>query len=89
MRVARGPVPVPVKLTVCGLYDALSVKVSVAPRLPLVVGEKVTLTVHIPFIASGLTHVLVGIAKSPGLAPFIWMLVIVRAEDPPLVRVTL
>src|SRR5262249_7907052 len=36
------PVPVPVIGTVCGLFAALSVKVRVAVRVPVVVGEKVT-----------------------------------------------
>lgn len=72
-RPASGAVPVPVKLTVCGLLVALSVKVKVAVRLPAVVGEKFTLTVQVPFTPSGLAavQVLLGMAKSPGLVPVI------------------
>jgi hypothetical protein len=58
-RLATGAVPVPVKLTVCGLLVALSVKVNVAARLPLVVGVNVTLTVQVPLTATGLVHPLV------------------------------
>ena len=53
-RLAVGPVPVPVKLTDCGLLVALSVKDKVAVRLREVVGAKVMLAVQVPFEASGL-----------------------------------
>jgi hypothetical protein len=58
-RLPTGAVPVPVRLTVWGLFVALSVKVNVAARLPAVVGVNVTLTVQVPFTPTGLTHVLV------------------------------
>jgi hypothetical protein len=87
-RPARGAVPVPVTLTVCGLFVALSVKVKVAVRLPAVVGVNVKLTVQLAFTASELPHVLPGIPKSPGLVPVIWMLLMVKAAVPPLVMVT-
>src|SRR5256885_678401 len=38
--------PVPVRLAVCGLLLALSVTVKVPIRVPLAVGEKVTLIEH-------------------------------------------
>jgi hypothetical protein len=40
-------VPVPDKVTLCGEVDALSVMVIVPGRLPLVVGENVTLIVQV------------------------------------------
>jgi hypothetical protein len=40
-------VPVPDRVTICGEVDALSVMVMVPGRLPLVVGEKVTLIVQV------------------------------------------
>jgi hypothetical protein len=46
--------PVPVKLTVCGLVLALSVRVSVPVRVPDAEGVKVTLIVQLPL---GLTLV--------------------------------
>ena len=58
-RLASGAVPVPVKLTVCGVFVALSEKLNVAARLPPVVGVNVTLTVQVPFTATGLAHALV------------------------------
>lgn len=77
------PVPVPVRLTVCGLPVALSFTLSVAERAPLAVGENVTDTRH---VASGLTvpelgHVLAEvILKSPGLAPVRLRLVMFKAS---------
>jgi len=70
-RPAIGAPPVPVRLTVCGLFVALSVKVNVAARLPAVVGTNVMVTVQFAFTATELPHVLPGIAKSPGLVPVI------------------
>ena len=87
-RPTSGAVPVPVRLTVCGLFVALSVKVKLAVRLPAVVGVNVKLTVQVAFTASELPHVLLDVPKSPGLEPVIWMLLMVKADVPPLVRVT-
>ena len=87
-REAVGTAPVPVKLTDCGLFVALSVKVNVAVRLPAVVGVNVTLTVQLAFTASEVPHVSLGIAKSPGSVPPICTLLMVKAALPPLVRVT-
>ena len=47
-----GTVPVPVKLTVCGLPLALSVTVSVALRLSVAVGANVTLIAQLKLAAS-------------------------------------
>ena len=52
-------VPVPVRLTVCGLLLALSVIVSVPGCEPVVVGLNVTLTVQVPWAANELPHVFV------------------------------
>ena len=56
-RLAPGAVPVPDRLTVCGLPAALSVILTVAVRLPLAVGVKVTLIAHFAPTATGLPHV--------------------------------
>jgi len=40
--------PDPLRLTTCGLLDALSVIDSVPVKLPVVGGVKLTLTVHVP-----------------------------------------
>ena len=46
-RLATAAVPVPVRLTLCGLPVALSVRVTAAVRVPLAVGVKVTLIVQL------------------------------------------
>jgi hypothetical protein len=48
-------VPVPVKLTICGEFDAVSVTERVPVRVPATVGENVTLTVQFapPFSVAG------------------------------------
>jgi hypothetical protein len=90
-RLASGAVPVPFKVTVCGLFVAVSVKVNVAVRLPEVVGVNATLTEQVlgdgaigtvnPVQVSAL------LVKSPGLAPVNETLVMVTLALPPLVRV--
>ena len=52
-------VPVPERLTVCGLPLALSVMLTEAVRLPLAAGVKVTLMVQLLPAATELPHVLV------------------------------
>jgi len=59
-----GAVPVPVRETLCGLFEALSVTVSVPVREPLAVDVKVTLTVQLEFAATLAPQLLV-CAKSP------------------------
>src|SRR5580700_3459955 len=72
--VAVGAVPVPFRVTDCGLVAALSLTWRVALRAPVPVGLNVTLITHDPFVA-GTTEPFVQvvvpatIAKSPGFAP--------------------
>jgi hypothetical protein len=58
-RLAVAPVPVPVRLTVCGLPAALSEMLTVAVRVPAAVGVNVTLIMQLLFVATELPHVLV------------------------------
>jgi hypothetical protein len=62
-----GAEPVPVRLTVCGLFVALSVNVKVPPTAPTVVGENVTPTVQEAPAAILAPQLLVATAK-PALA---------------------
>jgi hypothetical protein len=62
--VMTGAVPVPVRETLCGLFEALSVMVSVPARKPLAVGVKVTLTVQLELAATLAPQLLV-CPKSP------------------------
>jgi hypothetical protein len=81
------PTPVPLRVTVCGDPDALSVTVTDAPRLPAAVGVNVTEMLQFPPAATLAPHVLV-CAKSPAFVPVTAMLVIDRAPDPVLFSVT-
>jgi hypothetical protein len=76
--------PVPLRLTVCGLFAALSVKVREPLRVPVVVGEKVTPTAQFAPAAMLVPQVLLAMAKSPVAA----MLVKLRAMGISLVSVT-
>ena len=90
LRLTVGPVPVPVRLTVCWLPATLlllSVMFKEAVRLPAAVGVNVTLIVQLPLAASELPHVVVS-AKSPGLAPVNAMLLMVKVAFPVLFSVT-
>ncbi len=58
VRLTVGPLPVPVRFTVCGLLVALSVMVTAAVRVPGAVGAKVTLIVQLPFAATELPQLL-------------------------------
>jgi hypothetical protein len=81
-------VPVPVRVTACGLPAALSVMVTAADRAPVAVGLNVTLIVQLPvFAATELPQVFV-CAKSPLFAPVTAMPVMPRAALPVLVSVT-
>ena len=60
-----GEEPVPVRLTVCGLFEALSLNVSVPAREPVVAGVNVTLIVQEAPFAILAPQVLVAIEKSP------------------------
>jgi len=78
-----GPVPVPVKVTVCGLLGASSVTVRVPFSSPVAVGLKVTLMVQVALRPRVAAQVLVW-AKS-ALAVMLEML---RVALPVLERVT-
>jgi hypothetical protein len=86
-RLATGPLPVPVRLTLCGLPLALSVMLTEALRVPEAEGLKVTLIVQLAAAATELPHVLV-CAKSPALVPVTAMLVMLRVALPVLRRLT-
>jgi len=81
-----GPVPVPLKPTVCGLPLALSVSVRLPDRVPLAVGVKVTSTTQLAPAATGVLVLQVvppaAMAKSPVAA------MLVKVKDPVPVLVT-
>jgi hypothetical protein len=58
-RLTTEAVPVPVRLTICGLPGALSLMLTAAVRLPTPEGVNVTLIVQLAPAPSGLTQVLV------------------------------
>ncbi len=80
--------PVPERATVCGLFPAPSVNVSVAVREPVAVGLNVILTVQLADPARLAPQVLLAIAKSPALVPDRATLAILIAVEPPFVSVT-
>lgn len=57
--------PVPCRFVVCGLVTALSLICSVPVRVPVFVGVKTTLTVHLDFAARLVEQVVAETAKSP------------------------
>src|SRR6202521_5998839 len=76
-------VPLPVRLTVCGLPVALSVMVMVPGRLPVAVGVKVTVMVQLAAAATDVPQVLVW-----AYCVLAAMLVRLSAAVPVLVSVT-
>lgn len=80
-------VPVPVKGTVCGLPPPVSLMETVALRVPLAVGVKVTLIVQLAPAPSEEPQVLVW-AKSPGLVPVMVMPVMLMEVVPTFFIVT-
>lgn len=88
VKLAKGPFPVPVKLTVCGLVVALSVKVNEALRVPEPDGVNVTLILQLPFAANELPQV-VDSAKSPALVPLNPIPLMDSVAFPEFVMVTL
>src|SRR5580658_1560314 len=86
-RFRPGAVPVPLRVTDCGLPAALSVMVTLAVWLPLAAGVKVTLMEQLAPAARELPQVLVW-AKAPLLVPVMAMLVMVMATVPVLLNVT-
>jgi hypothetical protein len=87
--VGTGLTPVPVRLTVCGLFEASSVKLSEAVRLPVADGVNVTLTVQVllGFIVAR-EQVSALLAKSPASVPPTVTVEIVRSAVPLLVTVS-
>jgi hypothetical protein len=88
--VTAGAVPVPLRPTLSGLSAASSVMVTLAVRLPVADGLKVTLIEQVPLTASvlGLTGQVFVWPKSPLLVPVTAMLLIVSGPVPLLVSVT-
>lgn len=84
---ATGANPVPVRLTVCGLLVALSVKETAAVREPVAVGVKVTPTVQLAPTTTPVLQLLV-CAKSLLLVPVMVILVKFNVALPLLVTVT-
>ena len=85
-RLTAAAVPLPERLTVCGLPLALSVMLTEAVRLPLAAGVKVTVMVQLALAATELPQVLVW-AKSLALVPVSARLVMLKAALPVLLRV--
>jgi hypothetical protein len=80
-------VPVPERLTVCGLPVASSATLREALRVPVAAGLKVTLIVQLAPAATLDPQVLVWV-KSPALVPETETLVTLSDALPVLVRVT-
>jgi hypothetical protein len=81
--------PVPVKPNVCGLLEALSVKLSVPARLPVADGVKVTPTVQVrKEVTVAPVHESAPLAKSPAFEPPTVTVERIRLAVPVLVRVT-
>ena len=79
--------PVPVRVMVCGLPLALSVKVTEAVRVPAAAGVNVTLIVQLLFAATELPQVLVWL-KSLAFVPVSEMLVMLKLAFPVFIRTT-
>jgi len=81
--------PVPVRLTTCGLLAALSVKFSEALRLPVAEGVNVTLTVQAPLgVTVAPEQVSALLAKSLAFVPPMVTVEMLRLAVPVLVTVT-
>ena len=80
-------VPVPERLTVCGLPPALSEVLREAVSFPAMEGVNVTAIVQLAPAASELPHVVFS-AKSPALVPVMVRLVMLKLALPGLLRVT-
>jgi hypothetical protein len=66
--IVTGKELVPLRATVCGLFGALSVNVSVPESAPASLGENVTPILHAAPAATLVPQVLLAIAKSPAVA---------------------
>ena len=86
VKLGRG-LPVPLRLTVCGEPAALSATESVAVKLAVVAGLKVTEMAQLAPASSELPHVLVWL-KSLGLVPAIVMPLMVSEALPVFLSVT-
>ena len=83
-----GVTPVPESVALSGLLDALVRKVKDAVLAPSAVGVKVTLTMQLLPAARLAPHGLLEMAKSPAFAPVSEIFVIVTADGPVFVNVT-
>jgi hypothetical protein len=81
-------VPVPVRLTVCGLLVAESVKLRLAVRVPVAAGLNTTEAEQLVAAARLVPHVLLEMLKSPGFVPVIAMLLMLMEELVPFDSVT-
>jgi len=88
-KLTTGPVPVPLKPTVCGLPLALSAKLSEALRVPVADGVNVTLTVQVLLgVTVAPVQVSALLAKSLAFVPLIVTVETLSAALPVLLRVT-
>lgn len=87
-RLAMAAVPVPFRLTVCGLPAALSLMATAALRVLMVEGVKDTVTLQVAAGAREAPQLLLWL-KSPAFVPVTAMLEMVSAMLPLFVRVTL
>jgi hypothetical protein len=91
--IVSGVTPAPVRLTICGLLEALSLKFSVPLRPPNAIGVNVTLIVHaLVSLGEGVSvapvQVSALVVKSPGFVPPIKAEAMVRSAVPVFVTVT-
>jgi len=87
-KLTPGPVPVPLKLTVCGLPLALSVSVRLPERLPVAEGVKVKLTTQLLLAATEALVLQVVPLAATAKSPVAAMLVKFKEAVPLLVTVT-
>jgi hypothetical protein len=87
LKSARPAVDVPLSVAIWGELEALSTTATEPTRVPTAVGVKVTVTVHVPPAARLPAQVEVS-EKSEALLPDTTTLLIVIAEEFPLVRVS-
>jgi hypothetical protein len=85
-RLTTGLTPVPERVTVCGLPEALSLRVRAAVKDAALAGVKVTLMLQLPPAAT-LPPQLLLCAKSLGLVPASARLLMLKAALPVLLKV--
>jgi hypothetical protein len=81
------PPPLPESETVCGLFVAESVKLSVAVRAPVAVGLKMIDAAQFDEVARLVPHVLLAMEKSPAFVPVIATLLMATAAVVVLLKV--